>query len=196
VRLIPYVLISIAAFELLSRGTGYLFLSERYTMVRVWTYMMAALAVFTRKPLKFNVTPKGHSAVPPMAYVPQLALLVLSVAAPIWATIAYHGGWINYTAKGWDSAAFWMNGVWACWNCCFAYSVVRHSLRMRQRRDDHRFNEQMAIEVRVERDNEYVLIPAMTADLNSAGLGFRTTQRIEPESPVTIDLPLGAHSVT
>jgi cellulose synthase (UDP-forming) len=37
IRLIPYILISVVAFELLSRGTGYLFLSERFTMVRVWT---------------------------------------------------------------------------------------------------------------------------------------------------------------
>ena len=60
-RLFPYIAIAILAFELLSRGTGYLFLSERFTMVRVWTYMMAALAIFTTKPLKFNVTPKGQS---------------------------------------------------------------------------------------------------------------------------------------
>ena len=57
IRLIPYILISIAAFELLSRGTGYLFYSERFTMVLVWTYMMAALSVFSKKNLKCNVTP-------------------------------------------------------------------------------------------------------------------------------------------
>jgi cellulose synthase (UDP-forming) len=67
-RLFPCIAIAIIAFELLSRGTGYLLLSERFTMVRVYTYMLAALAIFTRKPLKFNVTPKGHSSVPRMAY--------------------------------------------------------------------------------------------------------------------------------
>ena len=196
VRLIPYILISVVAFELLSRGTGYLFLSERFTMVRVWTYMMAALAVFTRKPLKFNVTPKGHSAVPRMAYMPQATLLALSILAPIWATIAYRAGWINYTAKGWNSAAFWMNGLWACWNCYFALYVVRHSLRMHQRRDDHRFDEQIAIDVRLDLHGEHVVIPAMTADLNSAGLGFRATHQVQPGTRVTMDLPLGARSVT
>jgi cellulose synthase (UDP-forming) len=196
IRLIPYILISVAAFELLSRGTGYLFLSERFTMVRVWTYMIAALAVFTNKPLKFNVTPKGHSAVPPMTYVPQLTLLLLSIAAPIWATVAYHQRWINYTAHGWGSMAFWMNGVWALWNCYFALYVVRHSLTMRQRRDDHRFEEQMAIEVRVDRAQESELTLAMTADLNPAGVGFRSTQRIDTGTPVTIELPLGAKHVT
>lgn len=187
-RLIPYIVISIVAFELLSRGTGYLLLSERFTMVRVWTYMLAALAVFSKKPLKFNVTPKGKSSVPPMAYIPQLVLLVLSIIAPIWATIAWRQGWINYTAPGWGSMAFWMNGVWALWNCYFAFYVVRHVLAMKQQREDHRFEEQLPVQVQVEGLNEAV--PALTVDLNPAGLGFRSTQRIEPDSIVTIQLPL------
>jgi len=195
-RLIPYVVISIAAFELLSRGTGYLFLSERFTMVRIWTYMLAALAIFTRRPLKFNVTPKGHSGVPRSAYMPQLVLLLLSLAAPIWATVAYRRGWINYNASGWGSMAFWMNGLWAAWNCYFAYYVVRHTLRMKQQRDDHRFAEQLPVDVRARLHDGTVLIPAMTADLNPAGLGFRATQRLEPGARVSIDLPLGAEFVS
>jgi hypothetical protein len=39
------------------------------------------------------------------------------------------------------------------------------------------------------------LIPAMTADLNPAGLGFRATQRIEPETKVRIDLRLGSQMI-
>lgn len=194
-RLVPYILLCVAAFELLSRGTGYLILSERFTMVRVWTYMMAALAIFTRRPLKFNVTPKGHSSVPRMAYMPQLTLFVLSLAAPIWATVAYSKGWINYDAPGWRSLAFWVNAFWALWNCYFAWHVVKHSLAMKQQRDDHRFAEQIPIEVRAPSERGAVVIPAMTADLNPTGLGFRATQRVEPLSTVDFDLPLGAQTV-
>jgi cellulose synthase (UDP-forming) len=195
VRLIPYILISVVAFELLSRGTGYLFLSERFTMVRVWTYCLAALAIFTRKPLKFNVTPKGHSSVPRSAYMPQLVLLVLSIAAPIWATVANHQHWIDYTARGWGSAAFWMNGLWALWNCYFAYYVVRHSMLMKQQRDDHRFQEQMPVRVLVESDASAEAIPAITSDLNPAGVGFRSTIPIERGTRVRIPLQLGAKQV-
>jgi cellulose synthase (UDP-forming) len=187
-RLIPYIIISIVAFELLSRGTGYLFLSERFTMVRVWTYTLAAFAIFTRKPLKFNVTPKGKSSVPRMAYVPQLVLLALSIIAPIWATIAQSRGWIDYTAPGWDSMAFWMNGVWALWNCYFAYYVVRHVMAMKQQRDDHRFEEQLP--VRVQAEGVTAPIPALTSDLNPFGVGFRSTQKLEPGTRVTIRLPI------
>ena len=198
-RLIPYILLAIAAFELLSRGTGYLLLSERFTMVRVWTYMLAVLSIFSSKPLKFNVTPKGHSSVPTAAYMPQLVLLVLSVVAPIWATVAYHQGWVRYGANGWGALAFWLNGIWAAWNCYFAWWVVKHSLKMQQQRDDHRFEEQLPIEVRVlaEGDAEPALVPAMTSDLNPAGVGFRATRRLEPGSRVAIDLPLApAHVAT
>ena len=195
-RLVPYILLCIAAFELLSRGTGYLILSERFTMVRVWTYMMAALAIFTRRPLKFNVTPKGHSSVPRMAYMPQLVLFVLSLVAPIWATIAYSRGWIHYDAAGWSSLAFWVNAFWALWNCYFAWHVVRHSLAMKQQRDDHRFAEQIPIEVRVPAAEGMRAIPALTADLNPTGLGFRSTQRVEPLSMVTFELPIGRQPLT
>ena len=195
-RLVPYILLCIAAFELLSRGTGYLILSERFTMVRVWTYMMAALAIFTRRPLKFNVTPKGHSSVPRMAYMPQLVLFVLSLVAPIWATIAYSRGWIHYDAAGWSSLAFWVNAFWALWNCYFAWHVVRHSLAMKQQRDDHRFAEQIPIEVHVPAAEGMRAIPALTADLNPTGLGFRSTQRVEPLSMVTFELPIGRQPLT
>lgn len=195
-RLVPYILLSILSFELLSRGTGYLLLSERFTMVRVWTYMLAALAIFTRRPLKFNVTPKGHSGVPRSAYMPQLVLLVISAAAPIWATVAYAQGWVRYDAAGWSSLAFWVNTFWALWNCYFAWHVVRHSLAMKQQRDDHRFEEQMPIEVRVASEAGIEPVLAMTADLNPTGLGFRSTRRVDPGAAVSFDLPLATGTIT
>lgn len=195
IRLFPYIAIAILAFELLSRGTGYLFLSERFTMVRVWTYMMAAFALFTTKPLKFNVTPKGQTGVPFHTYAPQLFLLILSIIAPIWATVAYHQHWIDYTAPGWGSIAFWMNGGWALWNCYFAFFVVRHSLVMNQQREDHRFAAQMAIVVTAEEEGQRILAPAITTDLNPAGLGFKSTRRFEVETPVRMMLSLASEQV-
>ncbi len=196
IRLFPYIAIAILAFELLSRGTGYLFLSERFTMVRVWTYMMAAFTLFSTKQLKFNVTPKGQTGVPFHTYAPQLALLILSIIAPIWATVAYQNHWINYTAPGWGSMAFWMNGGWALWNCYFAFFVVRHSLVMNQQREDHRFAEQMTIEIAAEEEGQKVLAPGIAIDLNPAGAGFKATHRFEAETPLMITLSLSSGPVT
>ena len=194
-RLIPYVFLAIVSFELLSRGTGYLFLSERYTMVRFFTYMLAVSALFTTKKLKFNVTPKGHSGVPFGTYAPQLVLLILSISAPIFGTLAYSFGWINYTSTGWGAKAFWVNSIWVVWNCYFAAYVVRHSLAVQQQRDDHRFAEQIPVQVRVVDDTSAAIIPALTADLNPSGLGFRSTQRVEPGSKVSIPLRLASGTV-
>ncbi|HUF66848.1 MAG TPA: glycosyltransferase [Gemmatimonadaceae bacterium] len=195
IRLIPYVVLMVLAFELLSRGTGYILLSERFTMVRFFTYMMAAFALFTKKPLKFHVTPKGRSSVPFRTYAPQLVLLVLSVAAPIWATVAFHTGWINYASSGWGGWSFWLNGFWALWNCYFAASVVRHSLVMRQQRRDHRFIDQLPVQVRAEPGGRSATFPAMTADLNPYGLRFRSTERLDTGVSVAIQLPLAGGKV-
>ncbi|HEX6693205.1 MAG TPA: glycosyltransferase [Longimicrobiales bacterium] len=196
VRLVPYLVLAIAAFELLSRGTGYLFISERYTMVRFYTYMLTLGALFTRKPLKFNVTPKGMTGVPLKTYAPQLILLIVSVVAPIWATVAWVNGWIDYEAAGWGAMAFWMNGLWAFWNFHFAFHVVRHSLMMRQQREDHRFLERLPITVCVEpSDGAADVVHALTTDLNPLGLGFRATTTVPVGTEVGIELPLAGQTV-
>jgi cellulose synthase (UDP-forming) len=196
IRLLPYLFLAILTFELLSRGTGYLLLTERFTMVRFFTYMLTISALFTRKPLKFNVTPKGRSGVPFRTFAPQLTLLVLSIAAPIWATVAHHNGWIDYRSNGWGSVAFWANGIWVLWNCYFAAYVVRHSLKMRQEREDHRFVENLPIRVRATLASGPSIMPALTTDLNPAGVGFRSTHRIEPGTQVDFDLPLASGVVS
>jgi hypothetical protein len=61
-------------------------------------------------------------------------------------------------------------------------------MAMKQQRDDHRFEEQLPVQVHVKGMRE--AIPALTADLNPFGVGFRSTQRIEPGSQVTIQLPI------
>jgi cellulose synthase (UDP-forming) len=194
-RLIPYLILAITTFELLSRGTGYLLITERFTMVRFFTYMLTVSALFYKKPLKFNVTPKGKGSVPFKTYAPQLVLLILSVCAPIWATLAYTQGWIQYSARGWGSLAFWVNTVWVLWNTYFAAYVVRHCLVMRQQRDDHRFSDHMPIHVRVIGTDGDAVYPALTHDVNPTGIGFRSMHRIEPESKVFIELPLASGRV-
>jgi hypothetical protein len=74
--------------------------------------------------------------------------------------------------------------------------VVRHSLVLKQQREDHRFAEQMALDVSMEEGGERILIPAITTDLNPAGLGFRSTRRIEPETAISMALPLSSGTIT
>ena len=90
----------------MSRGTGYMLISERYTMMRFWTYMLATSGYFARKPLKFNVTPKGAGDVPFKTYAPQAFLAGISILAFLWALVARHVGWIDYRDGGGVSTAF------------------------------------------------------------------------------------------
>jgi len=187
VRLVPYMVLSLLAFELLSRGTGWLLHSERYGMTRFFTYILALAGFFRSRPVKFAVTPKSVGDVPFRTYAPQVVLAAVSVASLVWAMIASHYGWI-LDARGASSAAIWVNAAWLLWNLYFALSVIRQSVQSRQQRHDHRFVESLPIEFAV------VGTPgrfaAMTQDLNPIGLSFRATFRLEPGTRVRVPLRL------
>jgi cellulose synthase (UDP-forming) len=199
-RLIPYVLLTIISFEMLSRGTGWILISERYNMAKFWTYIRACGGFFAKKPLKFNVTPKGTGDVPFETYAPQLFLLILSVASVIWATIAFHNGWVNYHAPGWSSLAFWLNGFWIAWNIYFAGVVVLQSRSSRQQRIDHRFIDAFPITLSATdaEGREYRDLLALTQDLNPSGLAFRASFALPQGAKIWLALPLaqGTFDVT
>jgi cellulose synthase (UDP-forming) len=190
IRLIPYMVLTLTSFELLSRGTGWLIHSERYGMTRFFTYILALGGFFRNKPVKFAVTPKSVTDVPFRTYAPQLALAALSVASLVWAGVAAHFGWIRY-ARGASSAAIWVNGLWLLWNLYFALSVVRQSIGSRQQRHDYRFVESLPMELEVVGAPQPVRLAAMTQDLNPTGLSFRATYKLEPGTRVRVPLRLG-----
>lgn len=193
-RLIPYLILSIGAFELVARGTGWLFIQERYNMAKFFTYIMSLPTLFTNRKLKFNVTPKGVTDVPVRAYAPQLALLTLSVLALLWAPLAYRNGWIHYDVGAMD-IAFWFSGAWVCWNVYFAASVVRLSLSARQQRADHRFVDQIAVRLRRLDDAGALPLIAHSRDLNPQGLAFRTAEPLPIGQRLEITLPLSTREV-
>jgi len=193
-RLAAYLVFSIGAFELVARGTGWLFIQERYNMAKFPTYIMAITGYFAKGKLKFNVTPKGVTDVPFRTYAPQLVLLTVSAAALLWAPLAYHYGWVYYDVGSMD-IAFFVSGAWVAWNIYFAASVVRLCLKARQQRSDHRFVDQFPVRIR-QLDNG-ALPPqlALTRDLNPQGMAFRSTTRLETNQSVEIDLPLSTRNV-
>lgn len=185
-RLVPYMLLTMLSFEMLSRGTGWVMLSERYGMTRFFTYILALAGFFRRKPVRFVVTPKGTADVPFRTYAPQLFVAIACVAALLWAPIAAHNGWVTY-ADGLGSAAVWVNGAWLLWNFYFAAFVVHQSIQSRQQRLDFRFVERRPVEVQVLGENPGILT-ATTQDLNAFGLAFRASRALE--SGTRIRLPL------
>jgi hypothetical protein len=172
VRFIPYLVMSIVMFELLARGTGFLWLAERYNMAKFFTYFRALGGLFAKEKLKFNVTPKTEGAVPFQTYAPQLVLIALSVAAVIWSTLAWQlrpwwtircpGGarWPSgQTSYGWPGTSISPSGL-----CGSAFASVSGK--------SHRFDERASGEggrrrKRMERsDREQV---ALATDLKPRG---------------------------
>ena len=193
--LVPYLLLSVVAFELLSRGTGNLFISERYMMAKFFTYIISLTALVARKPLKFNVTPKGVSDVPLRTYAPQTVVLGLSGLALVWAPLAHTNGWVFYNTNNF-AFAYGASAVWALWNFGCAAWVVRLCLRMKQQRADHRFVENLPIRFRAnaagDPGEEQI---ASVYDLNPLGLGFRSTAFFEPQTRLSLALPLFGREV-
>jgi cellulose synthase (UDP-forming) len=188
--LLPYLVLSVVAFELLSRGTGNLFISERYMMAKFFTYVVSLFALVARRPLKFNVTPKGTSDVPFRTYAPQAVVFSASTIAVVWAPFAHANGWVSYntTSFVW---AYMASALWAVWNISCAAWVVRMCLRMKQQRADHRFVENLPMRFRVAvagdpGDEELASI----YDLNPTGLGFRSAAYYEPRTRLQLTLPL------
>ena len=197
IRLVPYMLLTVGSFELLSRGTGYILISERYNMTRFWTYIMASYGFFTNKKLKFNVTPKGAGDVPFGTYAPQFFLAALSLAAFVWALVARHYGWIDYHDGGGVSTAFIVNGIWVGWNLYFAIDVVRHSIESKQLRADYRFTQRLPTRVRAVVDGAASAnsMPATTEDVNASGLSFRSTWEFAPDALLEIPLQLSSGEI-
>jgi hypothetical protein len=191
---LPYLLLSVTSFELLSRGTGYLFISERYMMAKFFTYIISLSALVARKPLKFNVTPKGVSDVPFRTYAPQTFILGISVIALLWAPIAYSQGWVNYRTNNFVFA-YVASALWALWNIHSAAHVVRMCLRMKQQRADHRFVENIPVRLRIAPAGEPMEMVASVHDLNPLGLGFRSTTLIPVGSRLAISVPLVGRQV-
>jgi cellulose synthase (UDP-forming) len=197
VRFIPYLVMSIVMFELLARGTGFLWLAERYNMAKFFTYFRALGGLFAKGKLKFNVTPKTEGDVPFQTYAPQLVLIALSVAAVIWSTLAWQLDLVDYQVPGWGSLAFWANFVWVAWNLYLAVWVVRLSLRQRHR-EGHRFDERLPVRVAGVEENGEVGPEqvALATDLNPEGGAIHTAEPLQPVDRVTIDLPLSTGRVT
>ncbi|HSU14714.1 glycosyltransferase [Longimicrobium sp.] len=196
-RFIPFLLLSFLLSEAIARGRSNTWVSERFHMVKFWTYTRAVFSVFSRKPQKFNVTPKGAGHVPFRIYMPQVVLMAATVAAMAWATLASGLGWIAYPGYGWGSLAFLSNGFWAAINFALAFSVVRMSRRIRQQRGDHRFRDRFPVGVRIVREGGRVTRAhvALAQDLNPTGMSFRSTRALEPGTELRLTLQLSTATV-
>jgi cellulose synthase (UDP-forming) len=199
IRFIPFLTLSVFTFEMLSRGTGYLWIGERYNMAKFWTYVRAVSGFFASGRLKFNVTPKGAGRVPFSTYAPQVVLIALTIGSMAWAGLASQLGWIVYQPPRWASAALPLNLAWATWNLVLAAHVVRISRQLRQQREEHRFADRFPIRAQVLRrgGRRRRGRVGLAVDLSASGMRFRSAEEFPEDSRLRLTLPLatGHHEV-
>jgi cellulose synthase (UDP-forming) len=196
-RFLPFLFLSFLLSEAWSRGRSNTWISERFHMVKFWTYTRAVFSVFSRRPQTFKVTPKGPGHVPFRTYSPQVVLMALTVLGVAWATAAHALGWIDYGVPGWRSAAFLSNAVWAAINFAVALSVVRLSVRARQHRADHRFRDRFPVTLAMPGAGGKTRTRiALAEDLNPGGMAVRTSEPLEQGRELRLTLPLSTATVT
>ena len=196
-RFLPFLALSMLLSEAWSRGRSNTWISERFHMVKFWTYTRAVFSIFSSKEQKFKVTPKGPGHVPFKTYSPQVILMGLTVLAVAWATAAYELGWIDYQVPGWRSVAFLSNLFWASINFAVALSVVRLSVQARQHRTDHRFRDRFPVTLALAGPGGKTRTRiALAEDLNPGGMAIRTPQALEAGRQLRLTLPLSTDTVS
>jgi cellulose synthase (UDP-forming) len=197
-RFLPFLFLSMLLSEAWSRGRSNTWISERYHMVKFWTYTRAVFSIFSGKEQKFKVTPKGPGHVPFRTYSPQVVLMGLTVLGVVWATVAYEMGWIGYSGvAGWKSVAFLSNAFWASINFAVALSVVRLSMASHQHRADHRFRDRFPVTLAIAGSGGRTRTRiALAEDINPGGIAVRTPQALEEGQAMRLTLPLSTATVT
>lgn len=116
---VAYYAASMLAFKLAGRGYAMFIATERYHMVRFFTYIRASVGLITRRKLRFSVSPKAEAGAGDM----RLALPAGIVAG--FVIVGFVVG-LARLALGHDSnaAAFWINTAWSGWILSLAIAAM------------------------------------------------------------------------
>lgn len=126
------------AFRLAGRGYARILQTEKFAMARFATYIRATLTLFSRRPPRFRVTPKGRSeALSPLdprlvrLVGPQLAVLAVNATGLV---LGGAGVW----NRGGLFMAYAVNAVWATAHALLAAWAIGHLWIHRDRRTHYR----------------------------------------------------------
>ncbi|MEW6109163.1 MAG: glycosyltransferase [Nitrospirota bacterium] len=139
---IPYYLISIFAFNEMTRGYGGNIMLEQFSMGKYVTYIKTlGLFLLPRKARKFKVTPKGgYSFAPSRLVFPQMAVFVISVTAIVWALVE-----LLFQMRS-DSFAVAVNCFWSLFNSGLGLAIISYDYKkLFQRRESFRIPDSVPV---------------------------------------------------
>ena len=124
VRLLAYYGASMVAFRLAGRGYGKFLATERFHMIRFFTYMRACTGLVARRKLRFKVSPK---AAPGSA---DRRTMLPIIAVCLYVALCVVGGTVRL-ALGHDDnlPAFWINLAFSTWAAYLVAAALYATVR-------------------------------------------------------------------
>lgn len=131
---LPYFVLFLISFELISRGHGSTVLTEQYNMSKFYIFMKSFKGFFSDSKTKFRVTPKAGSSTVSYAMVaPQLFVLGINIGGITW------GAWKLSLYNEFEKSAFFGNVFWGSWNVGLAAVASNYIIKKVQKRNSYRF---------------------------------------------------------
>jgi len=129
---IPHILLSIWAFEEMSRGYGKFLLLEQYNMARFFSFIKSVIGFLKFNKLKFRVTEKRWKGANALTEaVPQLGILIASITGILWALL-------NFDEIA-NKELYIANIFWAGLNIGIAVTCLLWTFSKKYLRKDFRF---------------------------------------------------------
>jgi cellulose synthase (UDP-forming) len=172
---VPYFLLNIVANQIGGRGVFNYFKTEKYSLIKSVVFFQSTFTLFSRKPLKFNVTPKNVDAsvyreerLSMRWYVILLGILLLSMGYAILKVFLPHAQPETWTA-------LWIAMIWAAYNTYIILLALREIFLKRHERKLYRFPVKAKGEI-LQADN--LITHGKVIDLSIHGAGVQMKKAV------------------
>jgi len=174
---IPHILLSIWAFEEMSRGYGKFLLLEQYNMARFFSFIKSVIGFLKFNKLKFRVTEKRWKGANALTEaVPQLGILIASITGILWALL-------NFDEIA-NKELYIANIFWAGLNIGIAVTCLLWTFSKKYLRKDFRFPANFPA---ILEQNGFI-IPAAVKDIHEKGAAIVTAIPLEKGRTANIKL--------
>ena len=131
---IPYFVLFILSYQLMSRGRGSLLYTELYNMAKFATFIKATLGLFAKRRLKFRVTPKTQAHFDTkVVLLPQYIVLLLNLSGLGLGSFRY------FWKADLETLAYFGNVFWSVLISLIALNIIRFTSKKVQHRKEYRF---------------------------------------------------------
>lgn len=190
---VPYYVVSIFAFNEMSRGYGGNIMLEQFSMGKFFTYIQSmGMFLFPKKTTQFKVTPKGEYSLSPYKLVmPQMVVFVLSITAIVWALVE-----LLLQMRS-DDFVVAVNCLWALYNSGLGLAIIRYDyMKLFQRRGDFRIPDSVPVLYSFNIQDKEVKRFAIADNLTKKGLSLLSVGQIPVGQNLQIEILLPRRTIT